>query len=64
VLSGTPRRTALAAMQLLKDITDDLWWRRAWTYQENYRAFFKMHLLIPHDPALNRHKDKRFFSLR
>jgi len=62
VLAGTSRQTALAAMQLLKDITDDLWWTRGWTYQENYRAFLKMVLLVPHDPALNRRKDKRLFG--
>ena len=47
---------ALKALALLYRITSDLWWTRAWTFQENYRAGKNMTLLIPHKPSLERRK--------
>ncbi|GAB1319133.1 hypothetical protein MFIFM68171_09343 [Madurella fahalii] len=35
-----------------REVTDDRWWRRGWTFQENYRAGTKMRLLISHPPDL------------
>ncbi|KAJ0271925.1 hypothetical protein COL940_010733 [Colletotrichum noveboracense] len=50
-------------MDLLEAITSDLWWSRAWTFQEKYLSESKMRLLIPHSPGLERekrHKKKVF----
>ncbi|XXG93990.1 hypothetical protein Hte_000241 [Hypoxylon texense] len=41
-----------ATLGLLDDITSNLWWTRAWTFQEDYRASFRMTLLIPHHRSL------------
>ncbi|KAI2634772.1 hypothetical protein GGS26DRAFT_604982 [Hypomontagnella submonticulosa] len=41
-----------SALELLHKITSDLWWQRAWTFQENYKGGKKMNLLIPHPPSL------------
>ncbi|KAI1468923.1 heterokaryon incompatibility protein-domain-containing protein [Daldinia caldariorum] len=41
-----------AMLDLLSDITSDLWWTRAWTFQEDYRASTRMMLLIPHSRNL------------
>ncbi|KAI1357213.1 hypothetical protein F5Y08DRAFT_353657 [Xylaria arbuscula] len=35
------------ALELLYSITDDSWWQRAWTFQENYKGGRNMTLLIP-----------------
>ncbi|UZP38206.1 hypothetical protein NXS19_006022 [Fusarium pseudograminearum] len=43
-------------LDLLHEITRDKWWRRAWTFQENYKAGLKMTLLIHHGPDLERAK--------
>jgi len=43
------------ALEMLRDITKDFWWTRAWTFQENYRAgngTKRMTLLIPHPKEL------------
>ncbi|KAI1409746.1 hypothetical protein F5Y13DRAFT_169379 [Hypoxylon sp. FL1857] len=45
-----------AVLNLLNDITSNLWWTRAWTFQEDYRASTRMILLIPHHRSLERHK--------
>ncbi|KAI0544138.1 hypothetical protein F4679DRAFT_58538 [Xylaria curta] len=37
-----------SALRLLYEITSDLWWQRAWTFQENYKGGTDMTLLIPH----------------
>ncbi|KAI6080514.1 hypothetical protein F4821DRAFT_251367 [Hypoxylon rubiginosum] len=51
------------ALKLLYKITSDLWWQRAWTYQENYKGGKKMILLIPHPQLLEEHKLKcEFFG--
>ncbi|KAI0848868.1 heterokaryon incompatibility protein-domain-containing protein [Daldinia vernicosa] len=45
-----------AVLYLLDDITSDLWWTRAWTFQEDYRASTRMTLLLPHHWSLERRK--------
>ncbi|KAI1162227.1 heterokaryon incompatibility protein-domain-containing protein [Nemania serpens] len=45
-----------AALDLLDEITSDLWWQRAWTFQEDYRASTRMTLLIPHTANLEHRK--------
>ncbi|KAI8961838.1 heterokaryon incompatibility protein-domain-containing protein [Daldinia sp. FL1419] len=45
-----------AVLDLLNDITSDLWWTRAWTFQEDYRASTRMMLLIPHHRGLEGRK--------
>ncbi|KAI0395806.1 hypothetical protein F5Y17DRAFT_465542 [Xylariaceae sp. FL0594] len=45
-----------ALLHLLHVITSDLWWQRAWTFQEDYRASTRMTLLIPHTFNLELHK--------
>jgi hypothetical protein len=44
------------ALSLLCKITQDKWWTRAWTFQENYRSGTRMTLLIRHDPSLEQEK--------
>lgn len=46
--TGSASDRLLRALSLLDAITSDLWWTRAWTFQENYRCDGKMTLLIPH----------------
>lgn len=43
---------AWAAVQLLDEIISDIWWTRAWIYQENYHGGQWMDLLMPHDRKL------------
>ncbi|KAI0100402.1 heterokaryon incompatibility protein-domain-containing protein [Nemania sp. FL0031] len=45
-----------AALDLLDEITSDLWWQRAWTFQEDYRGSTRMTLLIPHTSNLEHRK--------
>ncbi|KAI0116856.1 hypothetical protein F4814DRAFT_439428 [Daldinia grandis] len=45
-----------AVLDLLDGITSDLWWTRAWTFQEDYRASTRMTLLLPHHWSLERRK--------
>ncbi|KAI1473433.1 hypothetical protein K445DRAFT_144347 [Daldinia sp. EC12] len=45
-----------AVLDLLDDITSDLWWTRAWTFQEDYRSSTRMMLLIPHHRNLEGRK--------
>ncbi|KAI1312392.1 heterokaryon incompatibility protein-domain-containing protein [Xylaria venustula] len=45
-----------AALNVLHEITSDLWWQRAWTFQEDYRASTRMTLLIPHTSNLEHRK--------
>nr|XP_036581443.1 uncharacterized protein CTRU02_08493 [Colletotrichum truncatum]KAF6789794.1 hypothetical protein CTRU02_08493 [Colletotrichum truncatum] len=47
---------AVEALKLLSEITQDNWWWRAWTFQENYRGGTRMQLLISHKPSLERQK--------
>lgn len=53
---NTSLEQALEALELLKDITLDVWFSRGWTFQENYKAGTKMKLLIPHRMIMNRLK--------
>lgn len=55
-LRETNIREAREALSLLHEITQDLWWSRAWTFQENYRGGAKMRLLIRHHPSLEQKK--------
>lgn len=50
------------ALALLYDITQDMWWGRAWTFQENYRGGQKMRLLIRHDQSLEQEKNHQMFD--
>ncbi|OTA77997.1 hypothetical protein M434DRAFT_402307 [Hypoxylon sp. CO27-5] len=45
-----------AVLNLLNDITSNLWWTRAWTFQEDYKASGDMALLIPHHWSLEQRK--------
>ncbi|TLD04233.1 uncharacterized protein PgNI_12155 [Pyricularia grisea] len=47
---------ARKALSLLGEITQDSWWWRAWTFQENYRGAKRMRLLICHDRSLELEK--------
>lgn len=40
--------SACKILELLEAIVSDIWWTRAWTYQENYRGRIYTKLLIPH----------------
>lgn len=44
---------------LLKLITSEPWWSRAWTFWEEYKATINMKLLIPHIPAFEGCKRRR-----
>ncbi|KAI1396391.1 hypothetical protein F4819DRAFT_475496 [Hypoxylon fuscum] len=46
-----------ATLSLINDITSNLWWTRAWTFHEDYRASARMFLLIPHHRSLETRKD-------
>jgi hypothetical protein len=54
LLEGTERR--LRTFHLLKHLTSDSWWQRAWTFQEDYHASTRMVLLIRHDLPLEKQK--------
>ncbi|KAI0399743.1 hypothetical protein F4802DRAFT_539394 [Xylaria palmicola] len=49
---------AQKALRLVIAITEDRWWTRAWTFQENYVTWRKMTLLIRHSPDLENRKRK------
>ncbi|KAH7313993.1 hypothetical protein B0I35DRAFT_394947 [Stachybotrys elegans] len=55
---ATPVHKARRALWLLLEITQEPWWSRAWTFQENYRGGQRMRLLIPHNPSLEQQKLK------
>ncbi|KAI1483325.1 hypothetical protein F4774DRAFT_367168 [Daldinia eschscholtzii] len=50
------RQRAECILDLLYEITSDLWWQRAWTFQENYKGGIAMTLLIKHPHSLERKK--------
>ncbi|KAI1739708.1 hypothetical protein F4680DRAFT_421281 [Xylaria scruposa] len=50
---------ATNALELLFKITGDLWWQRAWTFQENYKGGTEMTLLIRHSLPWKRHRSGR-----
>ncbi|KAJ1331325.1 HET domain-containing protein [Microdochium nivale] len=43
-------------LELIRYITSDRWWNRAWPFQEDYRASVRMKLLIPHGAQLENEK--------
>lgn len=49
-------RHAKKALGLVHRLTGDLWWRRAWVFQENYRAGRGMNLLLGHPTSLEQAK--------
>ncbi|KFA80121.1 hypothetical protein S40288_04636 [Stachybotrys chartarum IBT 40288] len=49
---------AKTALGLLIEMTQDSWWRRPWTFQENYRGGKRMDLLIRHDESLEPRKQQ------
>ncbi|KAH0598276.1 hypothetical protein MHUMG1_03573 [Metarhizium humberi] len=51
-----PSHRTSKALRLLHEMTQDDWWGRAWTFQENYRAMERMTLLIRHGPQLEKLK--------
>jgi hypothetical protein len=54
------QQSARKALELLHRITSDLWWNRAWTYQEDYHSGARMRLLIRCHPNLEgEHKTVR-----
>jgi hypothetical protein len=56
ITPGVSQEKAWKAVQLLHTITSDLWWTRAWTFQEENRASTKMTLMIPHGHLLETQK--------
>lgn len=42
--------------RLLDKIFSDPWWERMWTFQEDYCSSYRMELLIPHSPSLEKMK--------
>lgn len=55
-LPGISRQEVEAAIDLLREITSDLWFTRGWTYQESYKAGERLKFLIPHAPFLSKEK--------
>ncbi|KAI1291364.1 hypothetical protein F5Y03DRAFT_376834 [Xylaria venustula] len=55
---GDNHQDATDALQLLFEITSDLWWQRAWTFQENYKGGKKMTLLIQHPECCDKLKEE------
>jgi hypothetical protein len=56
ITPGVSQEKAWKAVQLLNTIVSDLWWTRAWTFQEENRASTKMTLMIPHNHSLETQK--------
>lgn len=52
VLVDENEQTIRPVLNLLKRLSKDRWWRRAWIFQEEYRSSTAMCLLIRHDPGL------------
>ncbi|GAP85165.1 hypothetical protein SAMD00023353_2201000 [Rosellinia necatrix] len=52
------RQEATNALKLLFAIVGDLWWQRAWTFQENYKGGENMVLLISDPHSLKEEKTK------
>jgi len=47
---------AVRVLELLREITSDLWWTRGWTFQEDYRGGANMTLLMTHSSDLEDEK--------
>jgi hypothetical protein len=56
LITAAAIQVAREALFLLTEITQDSWWCRAWTFQENYRSGTQMRLLMRHDPSLESQK--------
>lgn len=58
------QQNARKALELLYRITSDLWWNRAWPYQEDYHAGTQMRLLIRCHPNLEnvKRENKKIFG--
>ena len=52
--NGLSENQLVMTINLLKRLSDDRWWHRAWTFQEEYLSSTKMSLLIPHIPCLKK----------
>lgn len=59
---GSAIASAREAIRLLDEITSDIWWTRAWIYQENYHGGQRMRLLMPHNLKSLKAKDKDLFG--
>jgi len=55
-LAQTNPQEIWMTVEMLRRITNDDWWQRAWVFQENYRGGTKMKLLISHPEKLERLK--------
>ena len=44
-------------LEVLSRLSSDLWWHRAWVFQEEYRSSVNMQLLIRHHPCLKKRRD-------
>ncbi|KAI1271192.1 hypothetical protein F5Y07DRAFT_383841 [Xylaria sp. FL0933] len=58
ITKGNISEEAADALELLFSITADLWWERAWTFQENYKGGSDMVLLIRHPDSCKRLKQQ------
>ena len=58
------QQSARKALELLSRITSDIWWNRAWHYQEDYNAGVRMRLLIRCHPNLEniKQENKKLFG--
>jgi hypothetical protein len=54
--TGLSDEIASQVIEVLKLITSDTWWTRAWTFHEDYMASTRMVLLISHHRSLDRQK--------
>ncbi|KAI3317944.1 heterokaryon incompatibility protein-domain-containing protein [Xylariaceae sp. AK1471] len=52
---GLSFNRASRVLKLLEAIVSDIWWTRAWIYQENYRGGQRMNLLMPHRITSKKH---------
>ena len=49
---GTSYNDIMRIIRLLRDLTRDPWWSRAWVFQEEYLSGLRMDILIPIAPGL------------
>ena len=59
-LSKAGQRDVRLIISVLRTVTSDLWWTRAWTFQEDHCASANMYLLVEHAGGLE--KDRRIFG--
>ncbi|KAK9779121.1 putative Heterokaryon incompatibility domain-containing protein [Seiridium cardinale] len=53
---GSDTRAAKKTLKLVQRLTSDVWWKRAWIFQENYRGGAGMTLLLGHSHHLEKTK--------